>query len=122
MVNYSERTYDALFLALADPTRRAMVHRLSRGSATIGELGGPFSITKPAITKHVRKLEDAGLVRREREGRTHRLVLEAAAMRRAEEWIERHRQFWEACLDRLATYVESSESEFPDPPPDGAKP
>jgi len=115
MVNYSERRYDRLFLALSDSTRRAMVQRLSRGPATVGELGQPFSMSKPAVTKHVRRLEEAGLIRRERRGRTHTCVLDPAAMRRAEEWIERHRKFWESCLDRLASYLEAPETSVPDP-------
>jgi DNA-binding MarR family transcriptional regulator len=98
-----------------------MVQRLSRGPATIGELGRPFAMTKPAVTKHVKRLEKAGLIRRERLGRTHRCVLDVAAMRRAEAWIERHRKFWEGCLDRLARYVESEEVETADPRPNGAK-
>lgn len=106
MVNYRDSDLDAVFLALADPTRRGMVDRLSRGPATVGELGRPFSVTKPAVTKHVKALESAGLIRREREGRFHRCVLVLETMRRAEEWIERHRRFWEASLDRLVRHVE----------------
>jgi DNA-binding transcriptional ArsR family regulator len=121
MVNYSDRRYDALFLALADSTRRAMVRRLSRGPATIGELGRPFAMTKPAVTKHVKKLEEAGLIRRERRGRTHTCVLDPAAMLRAEEWIERHRKFWESCLDRLVRVVEATTEEVPVHPAKGAK-
>ncbi|MQA89201.1 MAG: metalloregulator ArsR/SmtB family transcription factor [Gemmatimonas sp.] len=108
MVNYLAGL-DAVFLALADPTRRGMIERLSRGPATVGELGRPFAMTKPAITKHVRTLEQVGLVRRERIGRIHRCTLAPEAMRDAEEWIERHRRFWKSSLDRLTRHVESGD-------------
>ena len=107
MVNYADADLNALFLALADPTRRGMVDRLSKGPATVGELGRPYPVSKPAVTKHVRTLERAGLIRRERDGRFHRCVLVPDAMRRGEEWIERNRRFWEASLDRLVSHVEA---------------
>jgi DNA-binding transcriptional ArsR family regulator len=106
MVNYSDPNLDVLFLALADPTRRGMVARLSRGPATVGELGKPYPVSKPAVTKHVKALENAGLILRERDGRFHRCVLVPDVMRRGEEWIERHRRFWEASLERLARHLE----------------
>lgn len=108
MVNYSSAELDSVFLALADPGRRGMIGRLSRGPATVGELGRPLGITKSAVTKHVRTLEKAGLVRRERIGRIHRCTLVPEAMREAEKWIEWHRRFWESSLDRLARHVESA--------------
>jgi DNA-binding transcriptional ArsR family regulator len=113
MVNYLDADLDALFLALADPTRRGMVTRLSRGPATIGELGRPYAISKPAVTKHVRTLESAGLIRRERQGRYHRCVLNGEAMRHAELWIEQYRRLWEGSLDRLARHVEGSRVDHP---------
>jgi DNA-binding transcriptional ArsR family regulator len=119
MVNYSDPDLDVLFLALADPTRRGMIRRLSRGDATVGELGRPYAVSKPAVTKHVRTLERAGLIRRLREGRVHRCVLVPERMRRAEEWIEHHRRFWEASLERLARHVESP-SGTDQPTSDGA--
>jgi len=106
MVNYSERRMDAVFAALADPTRRGMVARLAQGPVSIGELGRPYRITKPAVTKHVKVLERAGLVRRSREGRVHRCQLRPEPLRHAEAWIERQRRFWEGTLDRLAVYLE----------------
>ena len=106
MVNYQRSALDELFVALADPTRRGMVERLCAGPATVGELGEPYALTKPAITKHVRMLERAGLLRRHRIGRVHRCVLVPSAMRRAESWLEKHRRYWEASLDRLARHVE----------------
>jgi DNA-binding transcriptional ArsR family regulator len=108
MVNYRDEVMDAVFTALADSTRRGMIARLSKGPASIGELGRPYAITKPAVTKHVKLLERAGLIRREVRGRTHRVTLEPRAMQRAEDWIERYRKFWEASLDALADYVEKT--------------
>jgi DNA-binding transcriptional ArsR family regulator len=97
---------DALFMALADATRRGMISRLARGPATVGELGEPYPISKPAVTKHVKMLERAGLVHRERDGRLHRCTLEPTPMREAEVWIERYRTFWESRLQSLAAFVE----------------
>jgi DNA-binding transcriptional ArsR family regulator len=105
MVNYSPERLDALFAALADATRRGMIARLSAGPATIGELGKPYGISKPAVTKHVKVLERAGLVRRDRDGRSHHCSLRVASMRRGEQWIARQRRFWEASLDSLARLV-----------------
>ena len=107
MVNYSSRELTSVFDALADPVRCEMIARLARGPMTVGELGRPFSITKPAVTKHVKRLERAGLLRRRREGRVHHCTLEPRALEAAEAWIQRYRRFWEASLDRLARHVES---------------
>ena len=111
----SPEALDALFLALSDPTRRAMIGRLSEGPASIGELGEPYAITKPAVTKHVKVLERAGLVRRERRGRVHRLTLRAGPLRDAESWIEFHRRFWESSLDSLVTFAEAAERSAAEP-------
>jgi len=105
MVNNNAGRLDAVFAALADATRRGMIARLSTGAATIGELGQPFGISKPAVTKHVKMLERAGLIRREREGRSHRCSLRTAPMREGERWIARQRRFWELSLDSLARLV-----------------
>lgn len=105
MVNYTDGQMDAVFTALADSTRRGMVAQLSSGSATIGELGRPYPITKPAVTKHVKILERAGLIQRQKNGRIHRCTLNKEPMKQAEEWIERHRKFWETSLDSLADYL-----------------
>jgi DNA-binding transcriptional ArsR family regulator len=112
MVNFSEEArMDAVFVALADSTRRGMIRRLSRGTATVGELGEPYPITKPAVTKHLKVLERAGLVHREKDGRIHRCTLDPEPMREAEEWIERYRTFWEGSLRALVNYVEKEEGE-----------
>lgn len=102
---------DAVFMALADATRRGMIHRLSEGPATIGELGRPFAISKPAVTKHVKMLERAGLVTRRKDGRVHHCKLNAKPMKEAEDWIEKHRKFWEGSLDRLASLLDEPERE-----------
>lgn len=99
-------TLDRTFGALADPTRRAILERLSRGEATVGELARPFDISRPAISKHLRVLERAGLVDRRVEGRESRCRLSARPMRDAAEWVERYRSFWEDQLDRFARYLE----------------
>lgn len=97
---------DLLFGALADSTRRAILARLARGEATVGELAKPFDVSRPAISKHLRVLERAGLVRRTPDGRMSRCELEAAPMREAAEWVERYRAFWESQLESLKRYVE----------------
>ncbi|MGH7578255.1 MAG: ArsR/SmtB family transcription factor [Longimicrobiales bacterium] len=101
---------DRTFGALADCTRRGILGRLARGDASVGELARPFRVSRPAISKHLRVLERAGLVRRTREGRVSRCELDAAAMREAAEWVDRYRVFWEGQLDALARYVEGSVS------------
>ena len=108
MVNNRSERVDAIFVALADPTRRGMIARLSAGPATIGELGRPFPITKPAVTKHVKILERAGLIRRKRSGRAHYCTLQAKPMKQARDWIEWHSRFWKVSLDALADYVEKT--------------
>jgi DNA-binding transcriptional ArsR family regulator len=112
MVNYStasENTpLDATFGALADPTRRAILARLARGEATVTELAAPFDVSLPAVSKHLRVLESAGLLRREIDGRIHRCRLAPEPMKDAAAWIERYRVFWDGQLDALANYLEST--------------
>lgn len=95
-----------VFAALADPTRRAILARLKGGPVTVGELGRPFEMTGPAVSKHLRVLERAGLVQRERNGRLSRCALDAAGLREAAEWLIEYRAFWTARLDALARYME----------------
>jgi len=97
---------DLTFGALSDPIRRAILARLASGDATVGELAEPFEVSRPAISKHLRVLERAGLVRRTRDGRVSRCGLDAKPMRDAAEWVERYRKFWEGQLDSLARYLE----------------
>ena len=107
MVNYSSEQLDTVFLALADPTRRAILERLAHGEASGTELARPFSISVPAISKHLRVLEHADLILHRNDGRTHRFRLAASPtnpMKEATTWLEQYRQFWEAQFDSLETY------------------
>lgn len=106
MVNYSDSTLDATFAALADPTRRAILARLARGESSVTELAQPFDISLPAISKHLKVLENAGLLARSKDGRIRRCCVNPEPMRAATEWIERHRRFWEGQFDALARHLE----------------
>jgi DNA-binding transcriptional ArsR family regulator len=94
-----------IFSALADPTRRAILARLSEGDATVSELAEPFSISLPAISRHLKVLEAAGLIRRSKSAQWRSSSLEAAPLREATEWMERYRQFWDESLDRLDAHL-----------------
>jgi DNA-binding transcriptional ArsR family regulator len=96
---------DRTLAALADPTRRAIIRRLERGAAKVTELAEPFDMSLNAVSKHLRVLEAAGLMRRTVRGREHYCALEAAPMRAAAEWIEHYRAFWEGRLDALEQYL-----------------
>jgi len=108
MVKYSAHALDTTFSALADPTRRAILTRLARGECSVTDLARPFDVSLPAVSKHLRVLERAGLLARRREGRVHRCRLVTRRLKGAEEWIGRHRQFWENRLDALAEYLKES--------------
>src|SRR5256885_3318467 len=108
---YHQRTLDATFGALSDPTRRAIIARLADGDRTISELASRFAMSLPAVSKHVRVLERAGLARVRREGRARRTSLVAAPMRDATAWMERYRSFWEFQLDRLSAYLAATETD-----------
>lgn len=111
MVNYSARL-DRTFAALVDPTRRAILIQLERkDSASISELARPFAIKLPAVLKHLDVLEDAGLVTREKAGRTVTVRLRPQPMREAMSWLRRYERFWSASLDGLAVFAERKESE-----------
>jgi DNA-binding transcriptional ArsR family regulator len=99
-------TLDRTFGALADPTRRAILARLSAGEASVTELAEPFEMTLPAVSKHLKVLERAGLVARGRERQWRPARLEAGPLREVAEWIERYRRFWEERYDRLDEYLE----------------
>jgi DNA-binding transcriptional ArsR family regulator len=92
----------AVFGALADPTRRAILERLSRGDATVGELGAPFAMSQPAISRHLKVLEQAGLITRSRRATARLSHLEAAPLRAATGWLAAYREHWEQRYDRLA--------------------
>jgi DNA-binding transcriptional ArsR family regulator len=111
MVNYSNAALDGTFGALADATRRAILARLAQGEATVTELAQPFKVSLPAVSKHLRVLESAGLLRREIDGRIHRCRLDADPIKNASAWLEQYRVFWEAQFDSLAKYLEYTSSE-----------
>jgi DNA-binding transcriptional ArsR family regulator len=92
---------DATFIALADPTRRAILARLMEGEASVNELAAPFDISQPAVSKHIKILERAGLVTRSASGTRRPVKIEAAPMKQAVDWLEKYRQFWEASYGRL---------------------
>jgi DNA-binding transcriptional ArsR family regulator len=102
---------DATFAALADPTRRAILARLALGEASVTELCEPFDMSQPAISKHLKVLENAGLVSRHREAQKRPCRLEAEPLAEAEAWLERYRQFWEASFERLDALLELMQRE-----------
>lgn len=104
-VKYMSDRLDATFGALSDPTRRAILARLALGETTVKELSEPFSISAPSITKHLKVLERAGLIKRSRDAQRRPCRLEAAPLREVGEWIERYRGFWEQNMSRLDDYL-----------------
>jgi DNA-binding transcriptional ArsR family regulator len=100
-----EKRLDEVFSALADPTRRGILARLSEGESSVGELAEPFEISLPAISKHLRVLEGAGLLARKRDGRVHRCRLVAEPLGEAIDWIVRYGRFWDAQLDSLERFL-----------------
>ena len=98
---------DAVFHALGDRTRRALLARLASRPARITELARPFDMSLPAVSRHIRVLENAGLIARSVDGRVHQCSLAAAPMKTAEAWLDRYRRFWEGSLDALARLVEA---------------
>ena len=95
-----------IFSALADPTRRAILARLAKGEASVTELAAPFAVSMPAITKHLKVLEKAGLVERGREAQWRPARLQAAPLKDVSEWLERYRKNWEESFDRLDEYLQ----------------
>lgn len=108
MVNYSQRRLDLAFGALAHPIRRGILARLSTGEASVAELAKPFKVSAPAITRHMKILEEAGLLSRKKKGREHRCRLEQERMREAQSWIEARRKFWNDRLDALELYLKEN--------------
>ena len=106
----------ATLSALADPTRRAILARLAQGEASVGELAAPVSISQPAISKHLKVLERAGLISRGREAQWRPCRLEAAPMREIAGWLETYRRFWEGSFDRLDAYLKDLQKGDPDAP------
>ena len=107
MVKYQSQDLDAVFSALGDPTRWAILARLALGEASVGDLAAPHEMSLPAVSKHLRVLERAGLVQRTPEGRISRCTLDASPLREAADWVEHYRAFWEGRLDALARYLET---------------
>src|ERR1700676_4197114 len=114
MVNDSSEQLSTIFLALADPTRRAILERLAHGEASGTELARPFSISVPAISKHLRVLEHADLILHRKDGRTPRFRLAASPMIDAAAWLEQYRQFWDAQFDSLQAYLLTTSEEEQD--------
>jgi DNA-binding transcriptional ArsR family regulator len=104
VLNYKE-SLDAVFHALADPTRRALIEQLGRGPASVKELAEPLNISLPGVMQHLALLERSGLVRSRKVGRVRTCTIHTAALRAAESWISRRRASWERRFDRLASYL-----------------
>lgn len=115
MVKYSARMLDRTFGALADPTRRRILEQLSHGDRCVTDLARPYSMSLPAVSKHLRVLEKAGLIRRRRDGRVHHLKLDAEPMKQAQQWIEEYRRFWEESFDRLDEYLKELQAKEKQP-------
>jgi len=113
MVYYSPARLDRTFAALSDPTRRALIARLSESAFSVSELAAPLPMSLPAVIKHLDVLSEAGLITRAKAGRTVTCRLRAEPMRGANEWLNRYQKFWTERLDRLAAFLE----EDPWPPP-----
>jgi len=96
-----------VFFALSDATRRGILARLAEGDTTIGQLSAPFRISKPAISKHMKILEKAGLIQRRINGREHRCSLTTSGLKTAEDWLHFHRSFWESRFDALSELLEA---------------
>jgi len=99
---------DLVFQALADPTRRAMVERMTKGPASVSDLARPFAMTLAAVMQHLKVLEESGLVRTQKEGRVRTCTIEPDVLRTAEDWIADRRTSWETKLDRLGALLDES--------------
>ena len=102
---------DRIFHALADPSRRAMLERLTRGPASVNELAAPLAMSLPAVVQHLQVLEASGLVTTQKIGRVRSCTLDTSAMSQAERWINERRQMWERNLDRLGAFLEETKPE-----------
>jgi DNA-binding transcriptional ArsR family regulator len=105
MVEYRDAVLDRTFAALSDPTRRTMLARLRRSEATISDLARPFNMSFNGVSKHVKALEQAGLLRRRVEGREHYCALEPEPLRQATRWLDEYRFFWNERLDALDAFL-----------------
>lgn len=107
----NDHELDQTFHALADPTRRAILARLASGEATVNELAEPFAISLPAISRHLKVLERAGLITRGKDAQFRPCRLEPDALKEAYDWIDRYREMWEERFDRLAEYLKELQQE-----------
>jgi DNA-binding transcriptional ArsR family regulator len=107
MLNQTPEPLDLMFQALADPTRRHMVERLSRGPASVSELAAPFDMSLPAVVQHLKVLEHSGLVKTEKVGRVRTCTIDTGALSLAEKWINDRRIGWEKRLDRLGAFLDA---------------
>ena len=105
---------DTVFAALADPTRRAILTRLARGEATVTELAAPFAMSMPAVSKHLKVLERAGLISRGRNAQQRPCRLEAAPLASVAEWVQTYRRFWEGSFDRLDEHLQELQKGGPE--------
>jgi DNA-binding transcriptional ArsR family regulator len=117
MVHYNPQRLDAVFGALADPTRRAVLARLRQGERSVGELADPFGMSLTGFIKHLRILEEAGLITRSKVGRVVSCRLQGGALKGALEWLDRQEAFWNARLDRLGAYLDQKEEDQWKPQP-----
>ncbi|WAI86159.1 MULTISPECIES: ArsR/SmtB family transcription factor [Achromobacter] len=117
MVNLNNDTLDSVFSALADGTRRRVLADLEQGTATVSELARPHAMSLPAFLKHLRVLEDAGLIARAKDGRVVSCTLSPEPMQAASDWLARYEKFWTGQLDSLARYLYHDEEIHPCPPP-----
>lgn len=113
MVEQHRDRLDAVFGALSDRTRRRMLRLLAQRERSVGELAAPFEMSLAAASKHIKVLESAGLVRREIEGRSHRVRLEAAPLHAGVEWLRHYERFWSASLDRLSALLQAEDAAAP---------
>jgi DNA-binding transcriptional ArsR family regulator len=111
MMTTNKDSLSLTFAALADPTRRKILAILADGERTVTQLAEPFEITQPAISKHLKVLERAGLIERGREAQWRPAKLQAAPLKEASDWVEQYRQNWEESFDRLGAYLESMQAE-----------
>ena len=109
MVKYSAAALDSVFSALGDATRRGILAQLAEGDSSVTDLAAPYRMSLPAVSKHLRVLENAGLVRKQKDGRVMRCSLEPIHLRDAADWIAQYQRFWEARLDALAEYLDTLE-------------
>jgi DNA-binding transcriptional ArsR family regulator len=116
MVKFNEALLDRTFAALSDPTRRALLARLSSKDLSVSELAEPFAMSLPAVMKHLDVLSEAGLITRNKTGRTVACRLSAGPMEEAMAWLGRYQRFWSESLDRLAAFVEEEQAPCPPSP------